>query len=63
MKNIFDRFDKNKIRLKLKGILFASTVKNNTEEIFLQKAGLSGAKYALINDKYKQIIGVIKLMK
>ena len=61
VQNIFDRFDKNKIRFKLKSILYASTVKNNTEEIFLQKAGLSGVKYALINDKYKQIIGVINL--
>ena len=38
-----------------------STIINNTEKIFLQTAGLSGAKYALINDKYKQIIGIINL--
>ena len=61
MQNIFDRFEKNKIRFKLSGILFASSIKNNTEKIFLQTAGLSGAKYALINEKYKQITGVINL--
>ena len=61
VQNIFDRFNKNKIRFKLNGILFASSIKNNTEKIFLQTAGLSVAKYALINDKYKQIIGVINL--
>ena len=41
--------------------MFASTVKINTGKVFLQTAGLSGAKYALINDKCKQIIGVINL--
>ena len=61
IQNIFDRFEKNKIRFKLNGILFASSVKNNTEKVFLQTAVLSRAKYALINDKYKQIIGVINL--
>ena len=52
---------KKKIRFKLNGILFASSIKNNTEKIFLQTAGLSSAKYPLINGKYKQMIGVINL--
>ena len=61
IQNIFDRFEKNKIRFKLNGILFASSIKNNTEKIFLQTAGLSSVNYALMNDKYKQMIGIINL--
>ena len=61
IQNIFDKFKNSKIRFKLNGILFTSSVKNDTEKIFLQTTGLTGAKYALINDKYKQVIGVIKL--
>ena len=38
-----------------------SSIKNNTEKIFLETAGLSGAKYVFINNKYKQMIGVINL--
>ena len=45
----------------LEGILFASSIKNETEKIFLQTTGLSDAKYGLINDKHKQTIGVINL--
>ena len=63
IQNVFDRFEKNKRRFKLNGILFASSIKNNTEKIFLQAAGLTAAKYALINDKYKQIMGVSNLNK
>ena len=49
------------IRFKLNSILFASTVKNDTEKTFLQTSGLRSAKYALLNNKHKQIIGVINL--
>ena len=61
IQNICDKFKSNKIRFKLNGILFASSIKNDTEKVFLQTTGLTAAKYALINDNYKQIIGVINL--
>ena len=54
---------KNKTRFKLKGLLFSSSVKNDTEKIFLQTVSLSDAKFGLINEKYKQTIGVINLNK
>ena len=41
--------------------MFASSVTNETEKIFLQTIGLKSAKYALLNDDYKQIIGIINL--
>ena len=51
IQNIFYRFGKK--RFKLNGILFASSIKNDTVKIFLQTSGLSNGKYALINNKYK----------
>ena len=59
IQNVFDKFQCNKIRFKLNGILFVSSIKNDTEKIFLQTTGLSDAKYAITNDSYKQIIGII----
>ena len=41
--------------------MFASSIKSDTEKIFLQTTGLSDAKYAIINDSYKQIISIINL--
>ena len=61
IQNIFEKFKNNKARFKLNGILFASSVKNTTERIFLQTTGLKSAKYALLNNEYKQIIGIINL--
>ena len=34
---------------------------NETEKIFLQTTGLKSAKYALLNEEYKQIIGMANL--
>ena len=59
--NIFEMYKRNRVKFKLKGILFASSIKSNNEKIFLQTVGISDAKYALINEKYKQTIGVINL--
>ena len=38
-----------------------SSVGNDTEKIFLQTTGLKSAKYALLNDEYKQIIRIANL--
>ena len=43
------------------GLLIASSVTNDTEKIFLQTTGLKSAKYALLNDEYKQVIGTANL--
>ena len=49
------------MKFKLVGYLIASSVVNNTEKISLQTTGLKSAKYALLNDEYKQIIGILNL--
>ena len=61
IQNMFDRYGKNKVRFSLEGILFLSSIKNNTEKIFLQTTGISEAKYGLIDDEFKQVKGVINL--
>ena len=61
IQNIFDIYRKNKARFSLEEVLFSSLIKNKTEKIFLQTTGLSDAKYGLLNDKHKQIIGVLNL--
>ena len=38
-------------------------MQNDTGKIFLQTTGLKSAKYALLNDVYKQIIGIVNLMQ
>ena len=63
IQNMFDKYKKNKVRFRLEGILFASSIKNETEKIFLQTTRLSDAKFGIISDKYKQTIGFINLNK
>ena len=61
VRNLFEKYKDNKVRFKLIGLLIASSVVNDTEKIFLQTTGLKSAKYALLNDEYKQIIGIANL--
>ena len=61
IQNIFEKYKNNKVRFKLTGLLFSNSVVNTTEKIFLQAIGLKSAKYVLLNDEYKQIIGNINL--
>ena len=61
IQNMFDKYARNKAQFPLEGILFSSSIKNETEKIFLQTTGLTDAKYGLINDGFKQVIGVINL--
>ena len=61
IQNVFDRYKNNKVRFKPIGLLMASSGLNDTKKIFLQTTGLKSAKYALLNDDYKQIIGIISL--
>ena len=63
LQNIFEKLKKNSVRFILEGLLSLSSIKSNTEKIFLQTVGLSDAKFGLINDKYKQTFGVINLNK
>ena len=60
LRNLFEKYKDNKERFKLIGLLIASSVVNDTE-IFLQTTRLKLAKYALLNDEYKQIIGIANL--
>ena len=61
VQNIFDKYKDNKVMFKFIGLLIASSVVNDTEKIFLQTTGLKSAKYALLNEEYKQIIGIANL--
>ena len=61
VQNIFDKYKDNKVMFKLIGLMIASSVVNDTEKIFLQTTGLKSAKYALLNEEYKQIIGIANL--
>ena len=61
VRNLFDKYKDKKIRFKLIGLLTASSVVNETEKIFLQTTGLKSAKYALVNNEYKQIIWIANL--
>ena len=61
IRNLFDKYKNHKVNFKLIGLLLASSVVNDTEKIFLQTTGLKSAKYALLNDKYKQLIGIVNL--
>ena len=63
VRNLFEKYKDNKVRFKLIGLLIASSVVNDTEKIFLQTTGLKSAKYAILNDEYKQIIGIANLKK
>ena len=42
-------------------MLFSSSIKNNTQEIFLSCDGLKDAKEAVINSKLYEILGVVCL--
>ena len=59
--NFFNKYKNNKVKFKLIGLLIASSVQNDTEKIFLRTTGLKPAKYALLNDEYKQIIRIANL--
>ena len=61
VRNLFEKYKDNKVRFKLIGLLIASTVVNDTKKIFLQTTGLKSVKYALLNEEYKQIIGIVNL--
>ena len=61
IRNLFDKYKNFKVNFKLIGLLLASSVVNDTEQIFLRTMGLKSAKYALLNDEYKHLIGIVNL--
>ena len=61
IQNFFNKYKNNKAKFKLIGLLIASSVQNDTEKLFLQMTDLKSLKYALLNDEYKQIIGIVNL--
>ena len=44
-----------KKRFTLQGLLFSSSVQNDTEKFFVTTAGLLDAKYSLINKKFTRL--------
>ena len=55
---------KKSVKFNLEGLLFSSTVSNETKKkIYVTVGGLMDAKYGLINEKLYQTIGVINLSK
>ena len=60
---MFEKYKKNSVKFSLKGLLFLSAIKYETEKIFVTVGGLMNAKYSLINGKLYQTIGVINLNK
>ena len=61
IRNVFDRYKNNKVIFKLIGLLMANSVLNDTKKIFLQTTDLKLARYALLIDDHKQIIGIVNL--
>ena len=61
VRNLFEKYKDNKVRFNLIGLLIAIRIVNDTEKVFLQTTGFTSAKYALLNDQYKQIIGIANL--
>ena len=61
LQKFFDKYTISRIRFRPIGILIASSVLNETEKIFLQTTGFKSGKYGLLNNDYKQIIGIINL--
>ena len=63
IQNMFEKYKKYVARLRLEGSLFSSSMKKDTEKIFLTTNGLVDAKYNLIDRILYQVIGIINLNK
>ena len=61
VKNMIEKYKKNQAKFTLEGLLFLSSVQNDTEKFFITTAGLLDAKFSLIHGKIHQAIGVINL--
>ena len=61
IQNLFDNYKNSKIRFRPIRLLLASSIVHDTEKTFFQTTGLKSAKYALLNEEYKQIIGIANL--
>ena len=59
--NMLEKYKKYPIRFNLKDMLFSSSIKTDTEKIFVTILGLLGTKYSLVNGKLYQTVGVINL--
>ena len=61
VRNMIEKYKKNQAKFTLEGLLFSSSVQNDTEKFFITTAGLLDAKFSLIHGKIHQAIGVINL--
>ena len=57
--NIFKRYKNSYYKLTPIGLLFLSSVQNDTKQTFVTYSELNNAKVALINGKISNILGVI----
>ena len=61
IQSMFEKYKKNSVKFSLEVLLFSSTIKNETEKIFVTVGGLMDAKYSLVNVKLYETIRVINL--
>ena len=61
IKNMIDKYKKHLAKFTLEGLLFSSSIQNETETFFLKTTGLLNAKYSWLNWKIYQSISVINL--
>ena len=61
--NISKKFKNSNYKLTPIGLLFSSSVQNDTKQIFITCREINDAELALINGKISNILGVINLNK
>ena len=61
VKDIIEKCNKKTLKFTLEGLLFSSSVQNDTEKTLITTTGLLDTKYSLTNGKIYQTIGVINL--
>ena len=61
IKNMIDKYKKHLAKFTLEGLLFSSSIQNETETFFLKTTGLLNAKYSWLNWKIYQSISIINL--
>ena len=61
--NISKKFKNSYYKLTAVGLLFSSSVQNDTKQIFITCREINDAELALINGKISNILGVINLNK
>ena len=61
--NIFKKYKNVSYRLTALGLLFPTSIKNDTEQIFITSRELNDVKKSLINSEIYGLLGIIDLKK